>query len=99
LKVWAVRALGDTLHVLLIDKGTRSVRMYLHLPARGPATVERLLAPSVRSVDAVTLDGQRLGSDGRWQGSPAHETISLTGHAYQLTVPQLSAALVVVHLR
>jgi hypothetical protein len=99
LKVWAVRVPGGVLHVLLIDKGNHSVRVDLHLPATGSATLERLLAPSVRSQSGVTLDGQQLGRDGSWQGQPANQTITPDFHGYELTIPPASAALLSVHLR
>jgi hypothetical protein len=98
LKVWAVRAHGGVLRVLLIDKGNHPVNVDLHLPATGPAIVERLLAPSARSDSGVTLDGQHLGSDGRWHGRPAKQTLTHHKHGYDLTVPKLSAALLSVHL-
>jgi hypothetical protein len=61
LKVWAVRVRGGGLHVLLINKGNRSVSVDLQIPAYGRATVQRLSAPSVSSRSDVTLDGQQLG--------------------------------------
>jgi hypothetical protein len=93
LKAWAVRTGGDGLHVLLINKGRRPVQVLLRLPASGQATIERLLAPSARSCCGVTLDGQRLGPDGRWLGAPAGQTVTPTKRGYVLTVPRLSAAL------
>jgi hypothetical protein len=98
LKVWAVRVAGDMLHVLLLDKGKRSVNVDLQLPATGSATVQRLRAPSARARSGVTLDGQGLGRDGRWQGKPTGESISPGPHGYELTVPRLSGALVIVRL-
>jgi hypothetical protein len=71
IKAWAVRLRGDIMHVLLIDKGSHSALVGLHLPAAGRATVQRLIAPSVRSRSGVTLDGQRLDAQGRWQGKRA----------------------------
>ncbi len=70
-KAWAVRLRGAVLHVVLIDKGPHPVRVDLRVPGVGPAQVERLLAPSVRSRWNVTLDGQRIASNGRWVGQPA----------------------------
>ena len=64
------------LHVLVIDKSNRTVRVDLHLPATGPATVQRLLAPSASSTAGETLDGQRLGPDGTWIGTRLTETIT-----------------------
>jgi hypothetical protein len=94
LKAWATRVSGDLLHVLVIDKGRHSVSVDLHLPAAGPATVQRLLAPSPGSRSGVTLDGQRLGTDGAWIGMPRTETITRTAAGYVLTVPRYSAALI-----
>ena len=96
LSAWAVRLRGGRLHVLVIDKSGRSVRVDLRLPASGPATVQRLLAPAARSRSQVTLDGQELGPDGRWTGTPRTGTIARSRRGYELTVPRLSAALVAV---
>jgi Glycosyl hydrolase family 79 C-terminal beta domain len=98
LKVWAVRLRGGVLHVLLINKSDHPASVDLRLPATGPATVERLLAPSVRTTSGVTLDGQELGPDGRWHGRAANRTISPDEDGYELTVPGASAALLGVHL-
>ena len=98
LSAWAVRVRGDMLHVLLIDKSNRTVRVDLHLPATGPATVERLLAPSASSTTGETLAGQRLGPDGTWVGTRIAETITAGAHGYVLTVPRRSAALVGVRI-
>ncbi len=99
LKAWAVRVRGGALHVLLIDKGSHSLRVTLHLPATGPAQAQRLLAPSIRSRWNLTLAGQRLSPSGTWHGRPVIENIAPGGHGYQLTIPRLSAALLTVHLR
>lgn len=98
LVVWAVRVAGGQLHVLVIDTGSRSATIRLHLPARGPATVQRLLAPSPRSTSGVTLNGQRLGRDARWYGQAADQAITYNAGGYQLTMPAFSAALVSVGL-
>lgn len=98
LKAWAVMVRGDALHVLLIDKGRRSVTVALHLGATAPATVQRLLAPSVTSRSGVTLDGQQLSAQGTWQGRATTETIMPGIDGYALTVRGLSAALVSVSL-
>jgi hypothetical protein len=96
---WAVRVRGGRLHVLLIDKGKRSVRFDLHLPASGPATVQRLLAPSARSRSGVTLDGQQLNYQARWIGTPRTETIAPGPRGgYEVTLPSRSAALVGVSI-
>jgi len=98
LKAWAVALRGGVLHVLVINKGARSTAVSLALPTHAPATVQRLLAPSVRSTSGVTLAGQRLGPDGRWTGPPVLESLPRQGRAYKLTVRGYSAALVTVKL-
>lgn len=98
LKVWAVKTSGDRLHVLLINKGRRTVRVVLRLPARAPATIQRLLARSARSRFGTTLEGQRLGPRGTWQGRPAAEAVSRSKRGYLLTVTGLSAALLSVRV-
>ncbi|MGI9183927.1 MAG: hypothetical protein ACR2GZ_03025 [Solirubrobacteraceae bacterium] len=93
LSVWAVRT-GGRLHVLLIDKGARRIRVTLKLPTTGPATVQRLLAPSPRAQSGVTLGGRWLDRRGRWHGRAGRELVSRLGRGYVLTVPRYSAALV-----
>jgi hypothetical protein len=99
LKVWAVRVRGDVLHVLLIDKSNRSAALDLHLPALGPATVERLLAPSVRSSSGVTLAGRELGDDDRWHGRLTTQILDPGARGYELTIAATSAVLLRVQLR
>lgn len=98
LKAWAVRIRGGILHVLVIDKGRRGVRVLLRVPAQGPATVERLLAPSASARSGVTLAGQRLDGTVHWRGAATIETLLRGAHGYELTVPRRSAALVSLHL-
>jgi hypothetical protein len=95
LVVWAVRT-GGSWHVLLIDKGSRRVRVTVALPTTGPAAVERLLAPSPRAQSGVTLGGRWLDRGGRWQGRASHELVSRSRRGYVLTIPRYSAALVSV---
>jgi hypothetical protein len=96
LKAWAVRVGGSRLNVLLINKGRRSVRVALRLPASGPASVERMQAPSVRSTSGVTLGGQHLSADGRWQGRRRIETVVPGARGYALTIAPMSAAMLTV---
>jgi hypothetical protein len=81
-------------HVLVINKSNRSANVALDLPAIATATLQRLRAPSADSRFGVTLDGQHLGSDGRWRGRPAGETITRGADGYALTVGRFSAALI-----
>jgi hypothetical protein len=94
LKAWAVRVGANTLHILLIDKSTRAVRVSLEIPATGPVTAQRLLARSARATSGVTLGGQHLDAQGRWVGASATETLRPGGGGYPVTVRGLSATLV-----
>ena len=98
LKAWAVRVAGGTLHVLLINKGPATATVALRLPTVGPASVQRLLAPSITARSGVTLDGQTLGRHDRWRGRPSNETASPGVNGYVLSVPATSAALVTARL-
>lgn len=99
LGAWAVRVGRDTLHVVLIDKSRRSVRVSLRLPATGDAGVQRLLAPSASSLTGVTLGGRELGHNGRWQGLRARETVAARHGAYTIKVRGQSAALLSVRVQ
>ena len=98
LGAWAVRVGRDTLHVVLIDKGRRSARVALRLPAQGRARVQHLLAPSAQSQTGVTLGGRELGADGRWQGPPERQTLIARGGTYVMNVRSMSAALLSVRV-
>lgn len=95
-KVWAVRVAGGGLHVLVIDKGSRAARVALRIAPDGPATVQRLLAPSVAANSGVTLAGQWLNAEGRWTGHRIVSQVMPSADGYELTVPRYSAALVSV---
>ncbi|MGN6870130.1 MAG: glycosyl hydrolase family 79 C-terminal domain-containing protein [Solirubrobacteraceae bacterium] len=99
LSAWAVQVKGHILHVLLIDKGSRTVRVDLRLPTHATGTVQRLLAASPYSRSGVTLDGQQLNYAGDWTGTRRTETIAPGARGgYELTVPRRSAALMSVPL-
>ncbi len=99
LSAWAVHVRNRILHVLLIDKSSRSIRVDLRLPAVAPASVQRLLAPSPYSRSGVTLNGQQLNYAGKWVGNARTQTVAPAARgAYWLTVPGRSAALVSVRL-
>jgi hypothetical protein len=94
LKVWAVKAGRDQVHVLLLNKGQHRLRVRLKLPATGDVTVERMLAPSRDAHGDVTLAGQQLNEDGRWQGQRARALIAPSHIGeYEATLPPFSAAL------
>ena len=99
LSAWAVRVRGRILHVLLIDKGSRTVRVILRLPASATGDVQRLLAPSPYSRSGETLDGQQLNYAGDWTGPLRTERVALgVSGGYELTLPRRSAALLSVPL-
>jgi hypothetical protein len=96
LSAWAVEVRGETLHVLLIDKGNRTATVHLRLPAVGPGSVQRLLAPSPYSRSGVTLAGQELTWDGYWTGTLLSESVAPGARGYELVLPRHSAALLSV---
>ncbi|MBV9683686.1 MAG: hypothetical protein JO046_17985 [Solirubrobacterales bacterium] len=98
LSAWAVKVRGDILHVLLIDKGSRAVRVALRLPTSARASVQRLLAPSAYARSGVTLAGRQLNYKGSWTGPPRIETITAGPRGYLLTLSRRSAALMSVRL-
>ncbi len=95
LEAWAVRVRGRT-RVLLIDKANRAVRVSVRVPGRGPATLERLLAPTIRATSGVTLAGQHLTTAGTWAGRPVIDRVGPSPRGYRLTIPPGSAALLSV---
>jgi hypothetical protein len=99
LKAWAVLAPKDRLRVLLINKGDQPVLARLRLPATGPASVQRLLAPSAASRTGELLDGQRLGAGGQWVGRRIVQPIISQAGRYAVPIPRWSAALVSVQVR
>ena len=100
LKAWVVRLGPDTLHLLLLDKGPRAATFTLRLPAAGPGSVERLLAPSPTSKEgAVTFAGQRIGEDATWRGKQIVERLTPSAHGSHVTVRGYSAALLTFHVR
>ncbi len=99
LTAWGTRVSGNRLHVLLIDKSDHTAVVRLKLPAHGPATVQRLLAPSAKSISGETLAGQQLAPDGRWRGNFTTEAVKPSaGGGYVVAVPRTSAALISVRL-
>ena len=98
LKAWAVKVRTDTLHVLVLNKGPTPLSLGLDLPATRPATVQRLLAPSVTSRSGVTFGGRHLDAAGRWVGKSRQETVTPRAHRYSVELPRFSGALVTVSM-
>src|SRR5262249_14943973 len=95
LDAWAVHVRGRT-NVLLIDKATRRMRVYVRVPGRGAARAQRMRAPSARATSGVTLAGQRLSASGTWVGRRTFQQIQRGPHGYRVTVPASSALLLSV---
>jgi hypothetical protein len=94
LKAWGLRTAGGGMHLLLINKGRRRVRIALRLPGYSGASVQRLLARGAYSRSGVTLAGQRLGPDATWLGRFRAQHLRWTRRGYVLSMPAVSAALV-----
>jgi hypothetical protein len=94
LKAWVTRVGTSTLHILLINKRARAVRVSLRIPATGSMSAQQLLARSARATSGVTLAGQRLDAHGDWVGTLRTQTIEPGATGYAVTVPGLSATLV-----
>ncbi|HTX45027.1 MAG TPA: glycosyl hydrolase family 79 C-terminal domain-containing protein [Solirubrobacteraceae bacterium] len=100
LSAWAVQLDHHRLNLLVLDKSDAAARVKLNLRgARGTASVQRLLAPSVGAEQDVTFAGQSLNSAGHWVGRRVIGRLSGRDGSYSLSVPAYSAALVRVKLR
>jgi hypothetical protein len=94
LKAWGVSS-RDGVRLLLINKSSHGMTVRFTLPGRRrAATVLRLLAPSPRATAGVTLGGQSIGPDGRWQGQRVVQSLLPAAGTYRLALPAYSAALV-----
>lgn len=93
LTAWPVRVSDGRLHVLLLNKGARAERVTLHGAGRGPASVQRLRAPSPTATGHITLAGAHIGADARWHGRRSTSRIADAHDGYHVTVPAYSAAL------
>jgi Glycosyl hydrolase family 79 C-terminal beta domain len=96
-KVWATTAPDGKTRVVLINKDTTTpVTVQVNLAnASGPATLERLTAPSVTATSGVTLGGQGFGNStqtGTLAG-PQTATVQPLLGSYAVTLPAGSAAL------
>ncbi len=95
-RAWATRAPDGTMHVVLINDDTaqsRTVDVRI-AGANGAATLERLRAPGVHSVTAVTLGGQSFGpGTGLLTGPSAVTSVDPSNAGYAVSLPQASAAM------
>jgi hypothetical protein len=103
LSVWATRDRQRQLRVVVINKSqtqrkTVTVRLPAGTSATASATVERMLAPSARATQDVTLGGRSYGAHtGSGQlAAPELERAHAARGRVTLSVPSASAALVTV---
>jgi hypothetical protein len=97
-RVWATRDAGGSTRVVLInDDPARSYLVRLHLArARGPATLERLQAPSAHATSGVTLGGQSFdpaSNSVALSGQRSTRAITATAGKFLVRLPAASAAL------
>ena len=101
LSAWATRAPDHRLRVVLINKSqTRRKTVTVRLPAGAPdtASVQRLLAPSARAGQGVTLGGRSYGAEtaNGQLGTPELEPARVVRGRVTLSVAAASAALLTV---
>jgi hypothetical protein len=96
---WATRAADGQIHVVLINDSLsrpETVAIRIHAGHGGPATLERLRAPSVHATSGATLGGQSFGREtttGMLAGKSAVSTITPSVAGYAVTLPPASAAM------
>jgi hypothetical protein len=98
LRAWATRAPGGQIHVVLINTDeTRSHSVAVRVPAgAGPAVLALMLAPSVHSVNGVTIGGQGFGAEtasGVLAEPPKPATVEPGPGGYLVKLPAASAAM------
>lgn len=96
-KVWATHAANGQTRVVTINKDpATSATVALRLPSpSGPASLERLLGPSLDATAGVTLAGQTFGnqtSTGTLSGPAVTTAVSPTLGTYSVQLPAGSAA-------
>jgi hypothetical protein len=101
IRAWATLGSDRQVRVLLINDslnaGTRAV---IHAPSgygSSPATLQRLLAPSVSATSGVTLGGQQFGTTSTGVlAPPVARTVAAASGSYTVSLPAGSAALLVL---
>ena len=101
LQAWATRAPDGTIRVVVINDGSRSRALAIHVPAAAGASgaVERLQAPSLGARSGVTLGGQRFAPDtttGLLAGPRRALTVTPSRGDYAFSVPAGSAAMLTI---
>jgi len=102
-QAWATRAQKGQVRVVLIDTHPRGCTLAVRVRGGGAsATVERLLAPSLRARTRVTIGGQSFPSSSTAavpSGQPEIERIARWRGAYRVMLPGASAALLTIGTR
>jgi hypothetical protein len=100
-RVWATRTRSGTARVVLInDDIAKAHVLSVRIAGKSdPASLERLLAPSVTASEGVTLGGQTFGkvtTTGQLRGEPDISIVARKRGAYVVSMPPASAALLTV---
>ncbi len=99
-QAWATRAPGGQVRVVLIDTRRRGRVLAVRVRGGGSsATVERMLAPSLRARTGVTIGGQSFSGTSTAavpSGQAEIERVARRRGAYQLRIPGASAALLTI---
>lgn len=99
-KAWATYTPDRTIRVVLINDHSYPETVVLQAAGRpAPATLERLLAPSIYSKKGVTLGGQTFGAQtatGVLAGQSTHITVSPANRRYLISLPPSSAAMLTI---
>lgn len=100
-KAWATYTPDRTIRVVLINDHSYPETVVLQAAGRpAPATLERLLAPSIHSTKGVTLGGQTFGAQtttGALAGHSTDITASPANRRYLVSLPPSSAAILTIH--
>ena len=97
-RVWATRGRDGTVRAVIINKNqSATAHVAIRIPgAAGPASVERLTAPTALAGGDVTLAGQQFATPsrtGHLAGARRAETIWAHADRYGVTLPPASAAM------
>jgi hypothetical protein len=99
-QAWATRARSGQVRVVLIDTHARGRVVAVRVRGGGSsATVERLLAPSLRARTHVTLGGRSLSATSTAAGPSGPdetERVARSRGAYHVRIPGASAALLTI---
>lgn len=99
ISAWSMKDNTGVIRVLLINKDeSHSGTVSISLAGYGNGNLSRLMAPTMNSNTGVTLAGQTFdgSTDGSIQGATWSETILPSSGTYTVTLPKVSAALLVI---